>query len=407
MAEQNLEEVISYQSIADVFGVNRGSIFYQIQRIKISPMNRGRPKSLPEDAYAMLDFYINDGFAKNNPMTIETLLDLLDYFFDINLKPDTLRHIIRFHPDWKTVDGTPMDSKRLHIDPNVIDEYYNKLEELFELIPAALIINADESGFSEWADSKKVTSVVPSSYSNNKIYMPVKRDSKRCSFLGAITANGRALRPLIILSRKTIEEELLLWGYSRDNFDAQYQENGFISMKLFEYWIQTTLLPYVRETKERMNYSGLSVLIIDGCTAHQSRNLENDLLSEEVLLLFLPAHCSDQIQPLDLLTFAIMKAKTTHKNHTYAISNQTRDIMSLMDGWRSATTPHKVIGAWRRAGVQTKLVDGQVRCEVNRSLATNVRHWQTGIDLEETRVKGSHRIKMIPEIAYSHRFDPN
>lgn len=62
----------------------------------------------------------------------------------------------------------------------------------------------------------------------------------------------------------------------------------------------------LREIRERYNYNGKAVLIMDNYGPHKI-SLENiDLINGNVIVHFLP-HSSDQVQPLDTQIFGIMK----------------------------------------------------------------------------------------------------
>jgi hypothetical protein len=60
---------------------------------------------------------------------------------------------------------------------------------------------------------------------------------------------------LIIVPSLTIERELSLWGYE-DRVIFKYQEHGFITIPIFEEWVNKVLLPYYAEQRELTNYAG-------------------------------------------------------------------------------------------------------------------------------------------------------
>ena len=63
----------------------------------------------------------------------------------------TLYKLIQRIPQLKTVDGRKMKSDQVNCDPELIDYFYDRLEEiLLQSIPSAFVINIDESGYIEW-----------------------------------------------------------------------------------------------------------------------------------------------------------------------------------------------------------------------------------------------------------------
>ena len=64
-----------------------------------------------------------------------------------------------------------MEDSRNFSDPNEIDEYLARLVEMLEVgqIPAAFLINADETGFQEFVDARGSARIVPTEYPLNSV----------------------------------------------------------------------------------------------------------------------------------------------------------------------------------------------------------------------------------------------
>ena len=56
----------------------------------------------------------------------------------------------------------------------------------------------------------------------------IDRASRRAMLIGCICADGSALKPFIIITRKTKEKALAELGYNSDNVELAYQTYGFI-----------------------------------------------------------------------------------------------------------------------------------------------------------------------------------
>jgi hypothetical protein len=71
------------------------------------------------------------------------------YFFGIGLLPDTLRHICRISPGVKTIAGVPVEAERVTVEEGTSAAFCDELEGMIEDVPAAMILNIDESGYLE------------------------------------------------------------------------------------------------------------------------------------------------------------------------------------------------------------------------------------------------------------------
>jgi hypothetical protein len=71
-----------------------------------------------------------------------------------------------------------------------------------------------------------------------------------------VTADGGFLKPLVIGGREICEIDLFQLGYTPDGVLCASQKNGCIASDLFESWTQGVLLPYVDETRSRLEYNG-------------------------------------------------------------------------------------------------------------------------------------------------------
>jgi hypothetical protein len=89
-----------------------------------------------------------------------------------------------------------------------MDQYSEYLEKALAGVPSAAIYNLDETRFDTWVDASRLMVVVPVDFENTAIPIPVTRNDKRTSCVACIVANGRALKPIIVIPRKTIEQKM-------------------------------------------------------------------------------------------------------------------------------------------------------------------------------------------------------
>ena len=187
-----------------------------------------------------------------------------------------------------------MEKNRIDVSIDDIKKKYSELENYIKNIPGEFIFNVDESGCSEWIDTQAIKVLVPSDFSNSSIKIPKDRNSKRASLVGCISADGEALKPMLIIPRKTIESELALYGYNSNVVSYAYQEYSFMISKIFEQWANEIFFPYVNEKRKKFNYNGESLIILDGLGAHDSIGFIEGCERYNNEILTLVPHSSDQ-----------------------------------------------------------------------------------------------------------------
>jgi hypothetical protein len=164
------------------------------------------------------------------------------------------------------------------------------------------------------------------------VEVAVSRQTKRATLLGAITLGGSYLKPLVILPRETCEAELFQIGYKRRAIFA-HQECGFVTRDLFNVWAEQVLFPYIIQTREELQYDGPGVLLLDGCSCHDSDYFLDSCLEIGLIPIFLPPHTSDQTQPMDLLIFALQKIEAKRTTPDKGLNPQTRQIVKMINGY--------------------------------------------------------------------------
>lgn len=385
----SLDSPISYNDIAVFFGKNKGTIYKSIRRGRIGDRKIGRPFLLSAEEIGFVKNLIYTKFENKEPVSFDFLLDALDYTFGTVISPDTLRHFCRALKGIKVITGIPMDNKRIDVDQEHITQYYEELKEITNNIPAKFIFNIDEAGCSSWADRHRVKVLVPECYESDRISIPEDRNSKRSTLVGCISADGNSFKPMIIVHRKTIDSDIKLAGYTEDRVLFACQEHGFMTTKLFNQWAKQIFIPSVEELRQKENYDGPAILILDGLSAHHSDDFLELCKDNNIIVKFLVPHSSDQCQPLDLVTFALVKREFTKKGFEQFNTYQSSQVIKMLTAWEKATAKSLVTSAFRRAGI-IQYFNGDIMCvEVDQSKADQVRNWtpvdELPIAYEQTR----------------------
>ena len=379
---QNLAKKVSMQQLADFFEVPKSTIAYHLSRpfdifTGCTPGQPGRPSFFTPEQLKEIECFIRERFELRMPVSYEELREFSEEQWGLIPNISTLRNIINDSTSVRTVTGKPMEDHRIFASREAIDRYFDDLNELITTaqIPAAFVINIDESGFDQFADARQTTRIVPTEYRLNSIPVPITRAEKRATLIAAICADGTALRPLVVVQRETIEQELLLRGYTLDKVQLARSDTGYVNKELFIQWAKRSLFPQMQQRRLELDYLGPILIILDGFGCHQSPEFQELAESENIVLRFIPPHSSDQVQPLDLGIFSNQKRWQNNISVEAQLNRQTKQVIKIVDSYRMATTFKNVVSSFRRAGIVTWLDETTLTLmvRVDKSYATAVR----------------------------------
>lgn len=379
---ESAEVKVSHRNLAEFFQVGKSTVTYHLSRPfdlwdGCSAPDIGRPSLFTaEQRQRILDF-IEFRFNQRLPASYEDIREFTQEEWDITPHIGTLRSIIGEWEAVKTVTGEPMEDTRLYASRSEIEHYFEDVREVVMngQIPAAFIVNVDESGFDQYVDARQSRRIVPARYELNHIPIGVTRAEKRATLIAAICADGMALRPMIILQRETIEKELLVRGYTPDKVRLGRSDTGFVNSGLFLDWGVHSFFPEMRARRAQLDYDGPILLIMDGFGCHQTEAFLEKAEEENVICRFIPAHTSDQLQPLDLGIFANQKRWQTNITVDADLNRQTKQVIKMCDSYRMATTHKNIVSAFRKAGFVTRWDDttDTLMVDVDIRYATAVR----------------------------------
>ena len=220
------------------------------------------------------------------------------------LTDDQVRNYLRNNTDFHFAIGDPMEQNRVDSSEAENDTYYSNLYDETKNVNGRLIYNLDEVGEEEFGDSQEIAVIVPASYKKTHISVGCTR-RKRCTGLVCISANGENPKPLIITPRKTIDSEFFSY-IPKSSFCCDYQINEFMTKGIFKKRTLEVFIPFLQNQKRRNNYSGKTILLLDGFKAQPTvlEELQQYLNENKITPIFLIPYTNDQCQPLDLGVFS-------------------------------------------------------------------------------------------------------
>lgn len=216
------------------------------------------------------------------------------------------------------------------------------------------MFNVDEMGAQDFCDKREKTLIVPISYDSTWAPYPVIRDGKRTSVIACISPTGVCPNVLFVVKRATVDYEL----YDHipiQNVKIVQNESGFVNREAFLVWLKDCFLPYLHTLRFQYSYDGNAVLIMDNLDAHVYAVQSINLIEEKLIIHFLPAHSTDEDQPLDLGIFRGMKRFESNYRNDPKLSQQTNEIRKIYQSLYKMATPDNCRAAFSCIGIVGKI----------------------------------------------------
>jgi hypothetical protein len=138
------------------------------------------------------------------------------------------------------------------------------------------------------------------------------------------------MKPFVVMHRATVQRELIYYGYDRSNVLIFRQRWAFMTRALFLQWTNQEFFPAVLRRRREFGYKGSTLLLLDGLGCHQAPEFLRACEREQIRILPSPPHSSDQLQPLDLLTFALLKHRFSSSRFNRCESAQSNKIIRML-----------------------------------------------------------------------------
>ena len=339
----------------------------------------GRNRKHSQEMAKQLKEHMNK--HKNDWLKLSDIAEYLYLHFGVNSCDETLRKWLKQH-GIIPVKAEKMERHRLNFPPATIYDHFEKLKAKLDGKSPSLVLNADEVGYSYYADAQTDFGYVCKNWGIKCVKYPVDRDGHKATGCVTITADGTLLKPYFLVKRKTVDEALAIAGFYDDFFLGQ-TDSAFINELAFNEWIEMVILPYVTKKRREIGREDeVAVLILDGCTSHKL-SPEMERKCDGVLELFkLPAHSSHLLQPLDLGIFGTQKRSLNanqwaKKLGLEKMDEQTAHLIDIYTSLQRSTIKASVKSAFRAAGITSRFsFEDQIgEVEVNMSCASSaLRH---------------------------------
>jgi len=147
-------------------------------------------------------------------------------------------------------------------------------------------------------------------------------DAEHTTLAASITADGRALAPLVLLPGVEAKYRTLVDGVTQTPVDylplneiVCYKNPSGVNGSIMNVWVDN----YLQQTAE-LRASGKTLIIFDGYSSHLSISVPRKCFDNNVIAYALPSHTSHVTQPLDVAVFGPMKAHTQQRLSAFSNS---------------------------------------------------------------------------------------
>lgn len=208
------------------------------------------------------------------------------------------------------------------------------------------IFNMDEAGIQIINKPSKV--LAPKGAKDVHVLTSRER-GENVTVIGCCNAEGTFLPPVLILKGVNKKQEFAD-GLPAGSSVHMNKKSSFINSQIFLYWLKEHFIP--------RKPAGKTILIMDGHSSHCS-DVEMLELAErhDLILLCLPSHCTQAIQPLDKSFFGPLKIYWNQEAKTWMLNHPSRNLSRYQVGeilgkaWMRAATPANAISGFKGTGI--------------------------------------------------------
>ena len=400
----------TYTYIATLFQMKEQNIRSLIMRAKKNDGNVqskvGRPPLLNKKQEEQLVVIIKERNKQKNCMDRSDVLNEISDLFQVVTTPSWVDNFTKRHEEEiGFVESKPLEKERLEVSEQSIKEYFAKLEKMVNDCDANLIVNMDESGDGS-KNNKKSKKVLIDQNDNSVVHCHMEdREDAHITFVCAIVSDLSYMRPMVIVTRKSIDSDLLSMGFPDSKLGLVVgSEKGYITRELMMTWINQIFLPEVNKRRLAMKKpKAKCLLILDGHSSHVNEKLTEIFKRNNIYHILLPPHSSHLTQPLDRLIFGNWKnIKKTIRIRKGKYTKQTTRIVKGLKAFSMASNPTDVMKAFKRGGIEISIRTTNPLISINEELVLKHLPFRSILD-QNIKIKKEHEIKKEKESVKAKR----
>jgi hypothetical protein len=243
-----------------------------------------------------------------------------------------------------------MEAERVAVTEESILRYFQPLSSAVQGVPHSFVFNVDETGCADWPDRRDRVVIVPGDYNLPTIPVPVARHVKRSTLTVCIAADGYCMKPFVIITSEDDREGDILRVRTRSG-PVLHSRERFYDRPTFPRVGYETVHPNASTAARRVELRRKAVLLLDGVNPHLSQEFRELCAQNKVEILEFVPQASHILQPLDLVTFSILKNRMNHDTFDRLENPQSNRLVKMLASLYSATAPHLNVLAFQNLGL--------------------------------------------------------
>jgi hypothetical protein len=120
------------------------------------------------------------------------------------------------------------------------------------------------------------------------------------------------------------------YDYDAPNVVLASQENAFMRSSLFELCASKVFFPTIKTRRREFSDDRPAVLFRDGLGSYHTDTFLALCSDRNIRVIFLIPHASDQTQPLDFLTFSVMKQRFSASKFDRLTNLLSKKVMPIL-----------------------------------------------------------------------------
>lgn len=230
-----------------------------------------------------------------------------------------------------------------------VNRFFENLDAVFKrygVIPPENIYNEDETGLTTVQNPQKI--LAPKGEKQVGSVSSAER-GQLVTFIAAINAVGNSIPPCLVFPRVHFKPHMLLGAPNGSIGKAN--PSGWSNEKIFLEYLDHFIQHSRASTENRV------LLILDNHESHMSVDVINKARNSGIILLTLPPHTSNRMQPLDLTVFGPLKTYYSHEMDLWMRNNpgQTFTIYNIAgalgEAFPRAFTHANITNGFKASGI--------------------------------------------------------
>ena len=262
---------------------------------------------------------------------------------------DWMQAFFKRHPEVVERMGQALCRERAVVTKESLAEWFQQMKQYLDAMDPSLltspdrIFSADESGFSVYPKTKKISSRTGAKH----VYSITNSTRQQVTVLACSSAVGQYIPPLLIFPYPRDPCFNALEGFE----DALFQKtpDGLITEEVFLSFLRDVFIPHLGEKRP-------VVLFVDGHSSHHSMAISTLCEENGVILYCLKAHASHLIQPLDQAFFGAIKpawseaVRQFHYETGESVTMRTF-AQTLKKAWDTTARPELALKGFATSGI--------------------------------------------------------